>query len=56
MRESLPNSVMMIWQGVGHCLGEGGDYPGSGMKPCLDRLPSQSLAVSRLRGVVVGGW
>ncbi|CAK9047494.1 Serine protease Hip1 (Hydrolase important for pathogenesis 1) (Serine hydrolase Hip1) [Durusdinium trenchii] len=40
MRESLPNSVMMIWQGVGHCLGEGGDYPGSGMKPCLDRMAS----------------
>lgn len=38
MRESLPDSVMIVWQGVGHCLSQGGDYPGSGMKPCLDRL------------------
>eukprot|EP00439_Symbiodinium_sp_Y106_P073498 s73_g13.t2 len=38
MRESLPNAVMMTWQGVGHCLTPGGNYPNSGMQPCLDRL------------------
>lgn len=38
MRESLPNSVMMTWQGVGHMTTAGGNYKNSGMKPCLDRV------------------
>ena len=38
MRESLPNAVMMTWQGVGHCLLPQGSYPNSGMQPCLNRV------------------
>ena len=38
MRESLPNAVMMTWQGVGHCLLPQGSYPNSGMQPCLNRM------------------
>jgi len=65
MRESLPDSVMMIWQGVGHCLDEGGNYPGSGMEPCLNRvkkywthgeLPIDGFTCRIEKPVPLGDW
>lgn len=65
MRESLPDSVMIVWQGVGHCLSQGGDYPGSGMKPCLDllarywrtgELPVDGFTCRVEKPVPLGNW
>ena len=52
MRESLPDSVMMVWQGVGHCLRQGWAPVENGKDPMIYRvqgaaglLPSQKYGL-----------
>jgi len=38
MRQSFPDASMIVWQGVGHMTTAGGNYPNSGMAPCLAHM------------------
>jgi len=44
MRASLPASVLVTWQGVGHCVSrDGNDYDNEAQQACLDKIDEYLL-------------